>query len=125
MVPYDSSLSTLRMQWWQWKTSGFSHKRIDISSILRALLRNFRAGEIVEGGSTITMQTAKNLFLTHDRTIKRKVLEAIYTIKLEMRYTKEEILEMYLNIIYLGHGTYGVETASKLYFGKSARTWIG
>lgn len=99
----------------------FSHKGIDISSILRALLRNFRAGEIVEGGSTITMQTAKNLFLTHDRTIKRKVLEAIYTIKLEMRYTKEEILEMYLNIIYLGHGTYGVETASKLYFGKSAR----
>lgn len=99
----------------------FSHKGIDLSSIGRAFLRNFKAGEVVEGGSTITQQLAKNLFLTHDRTIKRKVLEAIYTVKLEMRYSKEEILEMYLNIIYLGHGTYGCETASRLYFDKSAK----
>ena len=99
----------------------FSHKGIDLNSIARALLRNFRAGEVVEGGSTITQQLAKNLFLTHERTLKRKILEAVYTIKLEQRYTKEEILEMYLNIIYLGHGRYGCETASRLYFGKSVK----
>ncbi|HHX10995.1 MAG TPA: PBP1A family penicillin-binding protein [Firmicutes bacterium] len=99
----------------------FSHKGIDISSIARALWRNFKAREVVEGGSTITQQLAKNLFLTHERTLKRKVLEAIYTVKLEMRYTKEEILEMYVNIIYLGHGTYGCETASRLYFGKPVK----
>ncbi|HHT85684.1 MAG: PBP1A family penicillin-binding protein [Bacillota bacterium] len=99
----------------------FSHKGIDLNSLARALLRNFKAGEVVEGGSTISQQLAKNLFLTHERTIKRKILEAIYTVKLEMRYTKEEILEMYLNIIYLGHGRYGCETASKLYFGKPVK----
>ncbi len=98
----------------------FEHKGIDFHSLGRALLRNFKAGEVVEGGSTITQQVAKNLFLTHDRTIKRKILEAVYTVQLEKQYSKQQILEMYLNIIYLGHGTYGCETASKLYFNKSA-----
>ena len=99
----------------------FSHKGIDFGSIMRAFIRNLQAGQVVEGGSTITQQLAKNLFLTHERTITRKALEAIYTVKLERHYSKQEILGMYLNIIYLGHGTYGCETASRLYFGKSAK----
>lgn len=96
----------------------FRHKGIEISSIGRAFLINLKAGEVVEGGSTITQQLAKNLFLTQDRTLKRKLIEAVYAIKLEMSYSKEEILGMYLNVIYFGHGSYGCETASELYFGK-------
>ncbi len=96
----------------------FNHTGIELSSIGRAFVRNMEAGEIVEGGSTITQQLAKNLFLTQDKVLKRKIIEAIYAVKLEMRYSKEEILEMYLNVIYFGHGTYGCEMASRLYFGK-------
>lgn len=96
----------------------YKHKGIEFSSIGRAFMRNLRAGEIVEGGSTITQQLAKNLFLTQDRTLKRKIIEAIYSLKLEMRYSKDEILEMYLNVIYFGHGTYGCEMASRFYFDK-------
>lgn len=96
----------------------YKHRGIELSSIGRAFMRNLKAGEIVEGGSTITQQLAKNLFLTQDRTLKRKIIEAIYSIKLEMRYSKDEILEMYLNVIYFGHGTYGCEMASRFYFGK-------
>lgn len=96
----------------------YSHKGIELSSIGRAFVRNLRAGEIVEGGSTITQQLAKNLFLTQDRTLKRKIVEAIYALRLELRYSKDEILGMYLNVIYFGHGTYGCEMASEFYFGK-------
>lgn len=99
----------------------YSHHGIDLESLGRALLRNLKARRVVEGGSTITQQLAKNLFLSDERTLKRKLLEAVYTLKLEMRYTKEEILTMYLNQIYLGHGSYGCEVASRLYFGKSVK----
>lgn len=99
----------------------YQHHGIDIESIMRALWTDIQAGKIVEGGSTITNQLAKNLYLTPERTIQRKFIEAVYTIKLEMRYSKDEILTMYLNQIYLGHGTYGCEVASRLYFGKSAK----
>jgi len=99
----------------------YSHHGIDLESLARALVRNIRAHRIVEGGSTITNQLAKNLFLGPERTLRRKFMEAVYTLKLEMRYTKDEILTMYLNQIYLGHGTYGCEVASHLYFGKSTK----
>lgn len=99
----------------------YSHRGVELVSIMRALFANARAGEVVEGGSTITQQLAKNLFLTPERTVERKLKEAVYSLKLEMCCSKEEILEMYLNIIYFGHGTYGCEMASMFYFGKSAR----
>jgi len=99
----------------------YSHNGIELVSIMRALFTNLRAGKVVEGGSTITQQLAKNLFLTPERTVERKLKEAVYSLKLEMRCSKEEILEMYLNVIYFGHGTYGCEMASMFYFGKSAK----
>ncbi len=76
---------------------------------------------MVEGGSTITQQLAKNLFLRPERTIIRKLEELIYAVWLEQRFSKDEILELYLNRVYFGGGTYGVEAASRHYFGKSAR----
>ena len=77
---------------------------------------------MVQGGSTITQQLAKNLFLSPDRTMARKLEEAIYAIWLERRFTKDEILELYLNRVYFGGGTYGVEAAARRYFGRSARS---
>lgn len=99
----------------------YKHHGIDPLSILRALLVNLRELRVVEGGSTITQQTAKNLFLSQERTVTRKLKELYYTFLLERKYTKDEILEMYLNTIYFGQGAYGVETAARTYFGKSAQ----
>lgn len=99
----------------------YSHNGINPSSVGRAVLANFQAGETVEGGSTITMQLVKNLFLTPDRTISRKVAEAVLALRLEQIFTKDEILEMYLNQVYWGHNNYGVETAAQTYFNKSAK----
>ena len=73
-----------------------------------------------QGASTITQQLARNLYLTHERTWSRKLKEAMYTVQLEMHYSKDEILSLYLNQIYYGHGAYGIEAASELYFGKHA-----
>jgi penicillin-binding protein 1A len=87
---------------------------------LRALIINLRAGRIVEGGSTITQQLSKVLFLTPKRTLIRKIREILLALKIERKYSKEEILELYFNQIYYGHGAYGVEAASRLYFGKHA-----
>ncbi|ACB86432.1 transglycosylase domain-containing protein [Natranaerobius thermophilus] len=95
------------------------HLGIDIRGITRAMWRNIRAREVVEGGSTITQQLAKNYFLDHSRTIDRKVREFFLTLHLERTLSKEEILEQYLNGIYFGHGAYGVEAASRMYFGKN------
>ncbi|MCL0096447.1 transglycosylase domain-containing protein [Thermodesulfovibrionales bacterium] len=97
----------------------FSHPGIDIVGISRALYRSIRAQRIVEGGSTITQQLARTLFLTPERTLSRKIKEAIIAIQLEKRYTKEEILGMYLNQIYFGTRAYGIEAAAYVYFGKS------
>ena len=99
----------------------FHHRGFDMQSISRAFLKNLAAGRIVQGGSTITQQVAKSMFLTPERTYIRKIREAVLAYKIDRYLTKEEILTLYLNQIYLGHGTYGIEAASQGYFGKSAR----
>jgi penicillin-binding protein 1A len=96
----------------------YSHFGVDPMGIARAIYQNFRRGRIVEGGSTITQQLAKVLFLTPDRSLERKLKEAILALELERRYTKDRVLEMYLNHIYFGHGAFGVEAASRTFFGK-------
>ena len=99
----------------------YEHFGVDIRGTLRAAVTNFRSGRVVQGGSTITQQLAKNLFLKPDRTYKRKIREALLALWLEGRYSKEELLSLYINRIYLGAGAYGVEQASQTYFNKSAR----
>ncbi|MBR5909049.1 MAG: penicillin-binding protein 1A, partial [Schwartzia sp.] len=96
----------------------YEHAGIDPRGILRALWANISGGEVSEGGSTITQQLAKNAYLTPERTIKRKIQEMFLALQLEREYTKQEILEFYLNQIYFGQGAYGVEAAAKTYFGK-------
>ena len=98
----------------------YEHGGIDYRGTLRALWSNIR-GEEVQGGSTITQQLAKNAFLTQERTISRKIKEAILAKQLENKYTKDEILDMYLNRIYFGQGAYGIESASLYYFNKHAK----
>ncbi len=98
-----------------------SHFGVDPIGLARAMIKNIQAGAVVEGGSTITQQLAKNVFLTPERTIARKLQEAILAVWLETRLGKNEILELYLNRVYFGAGTYGIEAAAKRYFGKSAR----
>jgi penicillin-binding protein 1A len=100
----------------------YNHLGVDPVGLVRAGFRNLAAGSVVQGGSTITQQLAKNLFLSPDRTMARKLEEAIYAIWLERRFTKDEILELYLNRVYFGGGTYGVEAAARRYFGRSARS---
>ncbi|BCW86886.1 Biosynthetic peptidoglycan transglycosylase [Alphaproteobacteria bacterium SO-S41] len=99
----------------------YDHFGLDLWGTTRALFANFEAGRVVQGGSTITQQLAKNLFLTPERTFERKMEEALLAIWLEMKYSKDEILTLYLNRVYFGAGTYGVEAASRRYFNKSAR----
>jgi 1A family penicillin-binding protein len=99
----------------------YRHFGLDPLGVARAAWVNLRAGRVVEGGSTITQQLARNLYLGQERTLSRKLRELFLALQLEARYSKDEILEMYLNDIYLGNGAYGVEAASRLYFGKSAR----
>ncbi len=99
----------------------YLHFGLDPLGLARALIANLRAGSVVQGGSTITQQLAKNLFLTHERSIDRKIREMILAVWLETRLTKDEILTLYLNRVYLGAGAYGVESAAQRYFGKSAR----
>lgn len=99
----------------------YDHGAIDWWGVLRALFVNIKQGQIVQGGSTITQQLAKNIFLTNERTLARKVKELILARELEKLLTKDDILELYLNRIYLGAGAYGVEAAAQTYFAKSAR----
>lgn len=100
----------------------YSHFGIDPVGLVRAAFVNIRAGRIVQGGSTITQQAAKNLFLTSERTFKRKIQEVMLAVWLERKLTKDQILTIYLNRVYFGAGTYGVEAAAQRYFGRSART---
>ena len=95
----------------------YSHFGIDPIGLTRAMVTNVLAGRIVQGGSTLTQQLAKNAFLTHERSIKRKVQEALLAIWLERHYSKDEILTFYLNRVYLGGGAYGLDAASRRYFG--------
>jgi 1A family penicillin-binding protein len=97
----------------------YYHWGIDPIGIARAFVQNYRRGRRVEGGSTITQQLTKVLFLTPDKSLERKMKEAVLAIELERRYSKDRILEMYLNQVYFGHGAYGVEAAARTYFGKS------
>ena len=97
----------------------YKHSGVDIKGIARAVIKDIKAGKFVEGASTITQQLAKTLFLTPRKTIVRKVKEAILAFQLERRYTKDEILELYLNQVYFGSGAYGVASAASIFFGKS------
>ena len=99
----------------------YEHFGIDPSGLARALMTNARAGGVVQGGSTISQQLAKNLFLNNERTIERKVKEAFLAIWLETRLTKNEILKLYLDRAYMGGGAFGVDAAAQYYFNKSAR----
>ncbi len=96
----------------------YDHSGVDIRGIIRSLWRNTKAGEIVEGGSTITQQLSKNLFLTTEQTYSRKFKEAITALRIEGKYSKDEILELYLNQIYFGEGVWGIQNAAQMYFGK-------
>ena len=96
----------------------FEHPGINIASIIRAGIANFRAGHVVQGGSTITQQVAKSLLLTSQRTFDRKIREVILASRIERNLTKQQILYLYLNQIYLGHRAYGIQAASKAYFRK-------
>ena len=98
----------------------YSHHGIDPVGILRAVWVNLVHSGVSEGGSTITQQLARNAFLSQDRTFKRKISEALLALKIEQHYTKDEILEMYMNQIYFGQGAYGVQSAAHVYFGKDA-----
>lgn len=99
----------------------YSHHGIDPIGILRAIWVNVVHSGVSEGGSTITQQLARNAFLSQDRTLKRKISEALLALKIEQHYTKQEILEMYMNQIYFGQGAYGVQSAAHVYFGKDVR----
>jgi len=99
----------------------YKHKGIDLLSIVRAFFKNIEAGAIVQGGSTITQQVTKSFFLTPEKSYSRKIKEAILAYRIDKKFAKNEILFLYLNQIYLGHGAYGVEAASENYFGKSAQ----
>ncbi len=99
----------------------YSHFGVDPIGITRAMITNVAHGGMVQGGSTLTQQLAKNVLLSHARTLERKVQEALMALWLEHKYTKDQILAMYLNRVYFGSGAYGVEAASQRYFNKSAR----
>jgi len=99
----------------------YSHFGMDPIGLARAMARNAMAGRMVQGGSTVTQQLAKNMFLTPDRTLERKVQEVLLAFWLESKYSKDQILAMYLNRVFFGSNSYGVEAASRRYFNKSAR----
>ncbi len=99
----------------------FNHKGVDYFGIVRAFLKNIESGAVVQGGSTITQQVVKPFLSKYERSYRRKLKEAILAYRIEKRFTKEEILSLYLNQIYMGSGAYGVEAASEIYFGKSAK----
>jgi len=96
----------------------YKHSGVDLKGIARAIVKDIQAGKFVEGASTITQQLAKTLFLTPRKSLVRKIKEALLAFQLERRYTKDEILEMYLNQVYFGSGAYGVESAARIFFGK-------
>lgn len=99
----------------------FKHRGVDLSSLLRATLKNIVEGRIVQGGSTISQQLARNLFLTRERTIKRKIKEIIYAVKLEQELTKEEIFSIYVSLIYFGNGSWGIKAAARNFFKKNIK----
>lgn len=99
----------------------YEHGAIDLIGVGRAAFTNYMAGQTIEGGSTIAQQTVKNIFLSNERTMTRKAEELALAVQLERNYTKDQILELYLNTIYFGHGAYGIREASHTYFGKEPK----
>ncbi|MBU4184864.1 MAG: PBP1A family penicillin-binding protein [Proteobacteria bacterium] len=99
----------------------YNHSGVDLKGIARAIIKDIWAGKFVEGASTITQQLAKTLFLNPKKTLVRKLKEAFLAFHMERRYTKDEILELYLNQVYFGSGAYGVESAARIFFGKSVK----
>lgn len=99
----------------------YDHPGFDLKGMARAVLVNLQHMDSKQGASTLTQQLARNLYLSHEKTFTRKLKEAKFTAQIEMKYSKAEILEMYLNEIYYGHGAHGIESASQMYFGKSAK----
>ena len=97
----------------------YNHGAIAVEGVLRAFLVNLSAGEVLQGGSTITQQFVKNVFLSHEQSMERKIEEAILSLMLEDNYTKDEILELYLNTTYFGAGANGIKQAANKYFGKA------
>lgn len=97
----------------------FEHKGIDFLAVGRAILKNSKEESIVQGGSTITQQLARNLYLNQEKTYNRKLTELLYSLQLEQQYSKEQILQMYINAIYFGNGVYGIEAAAQFYFNKT------
>ncbi|RMF10293.1 MAG: PBP1A family penicillin-binding protein [Alphaproteobacteria bacterium] len=114
-VLVDAVIATEDRRFWR-------HHGVDLRGVARAMWNNLKAGQIVEGGSTITQQLAKNLFLSPERTWKRKIQELMLALWLEIKLDKEEILALYLNRMYLGARSYGVDAAARTYFGHGART---
>ncbi len=102
-------------------TEFYHHHGVNVKGMFRALFRNLAAMRFAEGGSTLTQQLARNLFLHKRKTVTRKIGEIILALQIERRYTKNEILEMYLNQVYWGHNSYGIESAAQMYFGKHAQ----
>lgn len=102
----------------------FNHFGVDPWGLLRATFANIRAGRIVQGGSTLTQQLAKNVFLTPERSLKRKIQELIIALALERKYSKQDIITVYLNRVYFGAGTYGIDAASRRYFDKPAKDML-
>ncbi|WP_334139579.1 PBP1A family penicillin-binding protein [Thermovirga lienii] len=99
----------------------YKHKGVDFSAIIRAFWKNVTSGRVEQGASTITQQLARNMFLTQEKTLARKIKEAILAVRLEQTFSKERILEMYLNVIYFGHGAWGIHSACQLYFNKEPK----
>ena len=108
-IPLSLKQATLAVE----DSNFYSHFGIDLKAIFRAFITNVKAGHVVEGGSTITQQLTKTMFLSREKSLPRKIKEAILAVRLELVFSKDEILEMYLNQIYYGHGTYGVEAAAR------------
>jgi penicillin-binding protein 1A len=122
VVPLDQISPNLKRAVMAIEDSHFyQHPGINPNGVLRALIANLETGAVVEGGSTLTMQLVKNLFLTPERSLSRKSAEAVLALRLEKVLEKDQILELYLNQVYWGHNTYGAETAAQSYFNKSAK----
>ena len=122
VVPLDELPDMLRKAFIAAEDARFyKHRGVDLVSIVRAFFKNLEAGTIVQGGSTITQQVTKSFFLSPERSYQRKIKEAILAYRIDQALSKEEILFLYLNQIYLGHGAYGVQAAAENYFGKSAK----
>ncbi|NLS44181.1 MAG: penicillin-binding protein 1A [Firmicutes bacterium] len=118
-IPKELQDAVIAIEDWRFR----EHHGVDFTGVARAILVDIRKGKIVQGASTLTQQLAKNAFLTHERTWARKLQELLYAIQLERTYTKDQILELYLNEVYFfpGQAVYGVEAAAQGYFGKSVR----